>query len=228
MGETLTQSEYARRIGSSRQYIRDQIHHGHIVLTSSGLVDVDQADNALISKASPGADAPTVKRIKEIRAGDVEYNLDGMSLEQLKAFASALENRANGEDVRAPAPAGNTLKDSIDLNGRMLAAKTEHLEQKARLAKMQADEAAGELVRTDEVSLAVWDIVRALRSNIQRIPARVAPVVVGMTDLKKITATMESEIDQALEDLSRAVDSLGYSADQPPGYLEDLDGEVEP
>jgi phage terminase Nu1 subunit (DNA packaging protein) len=93
--------------------------------------------------------------------------------------------------------AGNT--EALDIEE----AKRRKLASEAALSELELSKARGEVVPFSEVSKSWLSIVTAVRSRLLSIPTKLAMVVAPETDPVKIKLTLESEIAEALDELSR-------------------------
>jgi phage terminase Nu1 subunit (DNA packaging protein) len=72
----------------------------------------------------------------------------------------------------------------------------------ANLAEMKQAEMQGTLIRADAVRTAWAAKITGARDALLQIPSRVAPVLAACSDLVEVTALLEAELRQALDELS--------------------------
>lgn len=102
------------------------------------------------------------------------------------------------------------LADQDELKRRKLAAETTVAELEAAQAKREA------VLVEDVVRIVTADYMR-IRQALLQIPARVAPVVIGMDDVKEIKGYLDNEVRHVLEQLANDFDRGGresYAADE--------------
>ena len=76
-----------------------------------------------------------------------------------------------------------------------------HEAAKRELAELRLAEERGELVRRASLRRAIFDAAREVRNRLLSIPARVAPLVAGESDIVACQKLIGDEIQEALEDL---------------------------
>jgi len=81
-------------------------------------------------------------------------------------------------------------------------AKTRMHEAKADLAEMDAATRKGELVEVDEVKKEWGNILKIIQSHVLNIGPKIAPLVEGMDDARKISHIIVNECREFLTDLS--------------------------
>ncbi len=96
-----------------------------------------------------------------------------------------------------PAP---EYKEMPDEDHQMARTRREIAE--ANLAEMREAEERGTLIRVDAVRAAWAAKITGARDSLLQIPSRLAPVLAAETDLVAVTSLIESELRQALSDLS--------------------------
>jgi hypothetical protein len=80
-------------------------------------------------------------------------------------------------------------------------ARTTHETYKARIARLEYEERAGNLVSVADVRAEMFRTARQLRNRLLQIPHTIAPLCVGK-DRREIEAVLETEIIHALTELS--------------------------
>ena len=91
------------------------------------------------------------------------------------------------------------------------AARTRREIAEANLAELKEAEQQGKLIQVDAVRAAWARRLAATRDAILQIPIRVAPVLAAENSIEQVSIVLESELRQALADLSRD----GAPAGQP-------------
>lgn len=69
-------------------------------------------------------------------------------------------------------------------------------------AKLEYEEASGQLIKKADVDAAVADVVTMFRQSMEQIPYRTGPELVGK-DLDKIRAILKQDVHAALSDMER-------------------------
>lgn len=78
----------------------------------------------------------------------------------------------------------------------------------ARLAKLSFEEKSGALVRTDNVKVAWFNILRVMRDRILNMPDRMAPLLSAEDDPKKVREMLDIELRQLLDDAADAIANI--------------------
>lgn len=178
----MTQAEYARHRGCSREAVRKAIESGRI--TTFGpekLIDAVLADAQWQRNTRP-------------RAPGVAPSSAGAA----DAPAAAVRPVAAGPDPGAPAYGGGYGGEG----GSYEEARTRRELAEASIAEMKQAEMEGLLIRVDALRAAWAAKISGARDALLQIPSRVAPVLAAETDLVAVTALLEAELRQALSDLS--------------------------
>ena len=172
----ITQAEWARRRGFSRQYVGRLVKRGVVRLTD-GKVDPAQADAALAAVREPA-------RPPRRRGGPK----GGPSGEELTA------GNSGGEPLLLP--------QGGDLPTLLLKTRIKSEVERSRLLEIKAKVEAGKYVDADEVKVAAFNRARIVREALLNIPDRLAAVLAAETEAQKVHALIAAEIRQALEELT--------------------------
>lgn len=171
---TMTQADYARHRGFSRQYINRLVQAERIALDAEGRIDPAQADTALESQADPargmgddgrrppdsigetppagqGAPGPAVPSFSEVRIRREEWKTKQAELDYKKQTGELLDRR---ETIEAAITAGRKIRGSLDLVPGMAAEIT--------AAAMGAGEAGVKALLRRKVRSLEEDIAAAL------------------------------------------------------------------
>ena len=102
-----------------------------------------------------------------------------------------------------PPKAGRTPRtEQNDAYTILAKAKAKNETYKAQLAELQYKQASGELIRVDEAK-AVWaEEVQRVKNKLLHLPARVAPTILGMEELREVERALRDAIIEALDALS--------------------------
>lgn len=82
-------------------------------------------------------------------------------------------------------------------------ARTLSQQYKAALLKIELDRATGKLLDADDVRKAAFDKGRQVRDAILNIPDRISAILAAECSQSRVTAILDKELKQALEELSR-------------------------
>jgi len=171
----VSQAEYARRRGVSRQYIGQMVAKGVIALQDRR-VDVAQADAALASMREPARPQRRVNPKSEPASPTVNAKIEPPALPQ----------------------------GGGDLPTLLLKTRIKSEVEKAKLLEIKARVEAGKYVDADDVRSAAFNKARVVRDGLLNIPERLAAVLAAETDAGRIHALLNQEIRAALEELSGA------------------------
>ncbi len=125
--------------------------------------------------------------LKALREGRIEANADG-SIDRERADAAWDANTR-------PRPHRNGSPTVAESNRALMDAK-------AGLARLELRRRRGDLVSLTSVESAVFEACRRVRERLHGIPARLAPVVAGLSDVDACFVVVEVEINHALDELS--------------------------
>lgn len=175
----VSQAEYARQRGVSRQYIGQMVAKGVIVLKDRK-VDTDQADAALAAVREPARPERRATPKSEPAPKPIIPATDLPALPQ--------GGGAGGGDLP-------TL---------LLKTRIKSEVEKAKLLEIKARVEAGKYVDADEVKVAAFNKARVARDALMNIPERLAAVLAAETDAARVHAMLTNEIRAALEDLTGA------------------------
>lgn len=188
MTKLISQAEYARRRGVSRQYVSRLVRDGVIAL-HDGKIDPASADAALAARRDP---ARPVRR----KAGGSEAELSQTQ------EPSAGDAPTPSETVRLPGGAGG------DLPKMLLKTRIKSELEKGRLLEIKARVEAGKYVDADEVKVAAFNKARIVRDGLLNIPDRVASMLAAETDEHKVHELLSMEIRAVLEELTGGAERI--------------------
>jgi len=176
----ITQAEWARRRGFSRQYVRRLVQKG-LVRLIDGKVDPAQADEALDAVREP---ARAVRRTSPVQAEPAKQ--DTMSASRSAASSPEPVSFPHGGDLPTL-----LLKTRIKIEA-----------DRGKLLELKAKVEAGKYVDADEVKVAAFNKGRVTRDNLLNIPDRLSGILAAETDAAKVHALLSAEMRQALKDLT--------------------------
>ena len=172
----ITQAEWARRRGFSRQYVGRLVKRG-VVRLDDGKLDPEEADAALAALREP---ARQPRRTAGSRA---EHSR-----------RQPTDSSTGGGPISVP--------QGGDLPTLLLKTRIKSEVERARLLEIKAKVEAGKYVDADEVKVAAFNRARIVRDALLSIPDRLAAVLAAETETPKVHALIAAEIRQALEELT--------------------------
>jgi hypothetical protein len=110
-----------------------------------------------------------------------------------------------------------TSDDPTDTRDRYNKWNADLVEQKARLAKIRADEAEGKLVDRDEVKQTVFTALRALRDDVLAIPDRYTGQIAGIMGVSNTHQVRDLLRESVIASLEKAEQTLRRVAGEVDG-----------
>lgn len=89
-----------------------------------------------------------------------------------------------------------------DKRPRFIDEKTEHERIKKEKAALELAEMQGELHRSEDVEAVMNDMLGAFRQRIRAIPMRLAPELIGKSELNLVKGVLSVALDEALSELA--------------------------
>lgn len=180
MSRFVSQSEFAREIGVSRQYVSKLVKEGVIELVS-GKIDSEKAKEILRARREPArhskADLTPSKP------------LDDMTAEELRALRDALMD--DGDSDSAPSSPGS-LADY----------RTKYEKERSLIIEMERKTLEGTLVNIHQVEAHFHDIFATLQQTLRSLPGSMVSVVRSAKSDREAYVALRDEIDDALRDLA--------------------------
>jgi len=171
----VSQSEYARERGVSRQYVGKLIKQGKI----------------------PPFALRRVKKRVLIYSSRADKALESTSEPKLIEKPSRKRRKATQEERKATARRARVDKLSYSQ------ARTVYERYRAALKKMQFQRESAELLPAKEVAAAALSKARVVRDAILNVPDRLAPLLAAETEPHRIEAILAEELRMVLEELTR-------------------------
>jgi hypothetical protein len=192
----LSQAEWARRAGFSRQYANKLVRRG-VVRLVDGRVDPAQAAAALAALRQPAR--------PERRTGG--RDVGGRGGEDGNGAGA---DGVRPEPPRAPLPfpgggggIGNGFgAGAADLPTLLLKSRIKSEVERARLLELRARAQAGRLLPADAVEAAAFARARAVRDALLALPDRLAPLLAAEPDPARCHDLLSADIHTVLEDLA--------------------------
>lgn len=172
-----TQADFARRLGVSRPYVTQLKREGRLVLSEDGLVDAESSLARIKATEDPS------KARKASQAHPAEKNAPAATVAPAK---SEMDGMTGLEKVGGAFKLWQARKMKAD----------------AEMAEMEKAKMARDLVPRDAAEFAMDDLAAGVRSRLENLPARWAPVLAPMADLNQIQATLTELVENELRALS--------------------------
>ncbi len=190
---TLTQSEFARQAGVSRQAVNQALASGRLPAAGIGIALGEHTPKALWDlTASPNpANEARKAQFEEARLG---------------GNPTPPEKTAQTAPNSAPPPANDTLP-SLEKLSAALKVETYKLQKaKAELANIEVDKAAGALVERAEVDFVLADLGTLVRTQLEGLPDRLAgQLAAHRGDAARIHHDLDEAAHTLLADLAEAM-----------------------
>lgn len=110
------------------------------------------------------------------------------------------------------------IKDTENYNKE----KTLHERAKRQKAELQLGQMRGELHKSEVVEVVMTDMLSTIRSKLLAIPVKMAPILIGRDNISEIQEILESEIYEALKNLSEYEPELFID----DSYVEEFEEDV--
>jgi len=173
---TLTQAQYARRRGVSREAVRKAIRDGRIRLDASGRINPVAADAAWLANTDPGRSPAPAAALGS--APPLELPAD--------------EAGATGGPSQITLPDGMTYHEARALREW----------NQARMVDLQRRRLEGELVEVKKVEDAAFRAARTARDLLMALPDQLDAELAAMTDPAEVRERLARELRQVAEELA--------------------------
>ena len=173
---SLTQAEYARHRGVSRQAVLKAVRTGRIHLDPEGRIDRQQSDVAWMANSDPTRGGP--RRAGQIHGMTVVREAPGTGTRTSVGVQPLLPSLATSRAVREAC--------------------------RAKIAQLDYEERRGKLLDADRMRQAIIEVNRSTRDRMLAIPNRVAPILAAIDDAAEVRRVLAEEIRVACEELRRA------------------------
>jgi hypothetical protein len=113
--------------------------------------------------------------------------------------------QSNNVVTHIPGQPEPTTPDELadrDYHALYVKSRALHEEEKARLAKLKADEMAGAVLSADQVRLDFFDIAKTVGNAILAIPDRLANELAASTTAEHVHQVLSAELRRCLEDMA--------------------------
>ncbi|MBF0590239.1 MAG: hypothetical protein HQL53_14050 [Magnetococcales bacterium] len=186
----ISQSEWARKKGFSRQYVSKLVKKG-VVRLINGKIDPAEADTALEAVREP-ARLPQRKSVAVVTSAPASSPVPAPR----SVTGQSRSVLASGSDLPSGSPG--------DLPTMLLKARIKSEVKKASLLEIKERVEAGKYVDVDSVKVASFNRARITRNQLLKLPSRVAALVAAESDVNKVSEILTQEIQVVLESLADA------------------------
>lgn len=177
---TESRAAFARRMGWNRSSVTRAVQDGRVVLIGE-LVDVDASLEKIAALASPSAHHRAhVQQLEEQR----KTKTPGV-------MAAA---------THAPSAPDITAHESIEeLNRRLKKAEANKREHEEAITRMERETMAGNLIAREDVEFALDDFGATLRSLMENLADRLAPVIYPLQSIEETHAALAEAAQDVLQ-----------------------------
>ncbi len=154
--------------------------------------------------------------LKAIKTGRIVKEPDG-TINPAKADAAwsgntnqAQQRKKTEEPEKQSPKTTKAVTDSPPVGGGPSFAQSRAVREayNARLAKLEYEEKSGALVRTDNIKVAWFNVLRVLRDRTLNLPDRLAPLLAAESDPKVARDLLDTELRQILDDASDTIGKI--------------------
>jgi phage terminase Nu1 subunit (DNA packaging protein) len=168
----ITQAEYARQRGCSKQAVSKAVKAGRLTLID-GRIDPEIADREWARNTDPD---------QQQRGAPEQFEVT-----QQRVQASAQQPSAGERDPGDP---------------MLVEAKARTEKLRADLLEIEIREKRGELVDADQVRRVQFNLARSTRNALLALPARLAPLLAPIGDASEVERHLEAEIRKICQQLA--------------------------
>jgi hypothetical protein len=216
----MRQSEFARKIGKSRQYVHKLVKKGIIPLRDGKFIDHDEAVRLIEEYSDPHRQRQReinekkrlAKKLPSDKACSI-FDLEG-AYESIADMTEEEKERKRNElrklQEQAKSSGVEVVGQRIDVEdldvkelNRLI------LQQELRLKTAKADEAEKKVVPIDEVQRVFFSATRIIRDGMMAIAPRLAARLAATDDPHVCRTMLEEEIVGQLEGITGAISELG-------------------
>lgn len=143
---------------------------------------------------------------KAIKQGRISQTEDGKI--DLTIADQEWEQNSDPAQVKSlPIKHGTGNKDLARIGESYQKSRTLREAYNAQLAKLQFERESGKLIEVEEVKIAAYNAARITRDRLLMLPKKVAPLILGKTDLKNIEEMIKRHLIEVLDEVSHTYDS---------------------
>lgn len=176
---TETRADFARRMGWNRSSVTRAVQDGRVVL-AGGMVDVEASLEKIEALASPYA----------------HHVAHATQLQQSRQVATSPGSQSQTPPSPETVAAGESIEE---LNRRLKKAEADKREHEADMARMERETMAGNLIAREDVEFALDDFGATLRSLMENLADRLAPVVHPLQAIEETHAALSEAAQDVLQ-----------------------------
>ena len=176
-GQRVSQSEFARQNGWSRQYVAKLVQQGRIKL-EGGKIDPVAAKRVIAQLAEPST-ALREKAQEQVREKPEPSHVASVVSNQ---HQTALPQQSKTVDYAA----ARTMREAY----------------RAKMARLDFEEREGKLIDATKVKEEAFQVGRMVRDGLLAIPDRMADVLAAETDAEKVKRLLQEELETVLTQLN--------------------------
>jgi hypothetical protein len=173
---TESRADFARRMGWNRSSVTRAVKDGRVVLDGDR-VDVDASMLKINALASPSA----------------HHRAHAQQLEEDRQRKASEQGAEKPND---PEPPGESIEG---LNRRLKKAEADKREHEADMARMERETMAGNLIAREDVEFALDDFGATLRSLMENLADRLAPLVHPLQSIEETHAALSEAAQDVLQ-----------------------------
>ncbi|RZL32243.1 MAG: hypothetical protein EOP35_20405 [Rubrivivax sp.] len=208
----VSKKAFAQLYGCGKPYVSQLVKTGRLVLTANGLVDVEQSFE-LLGVTSDPSKAGVRERWAAYRAGSegagtaITAAALPVALPVAAALGEAGQLTLDEQPAAAPSPAPSEPPRSSAYHD----ARTEREQAQASMARLDLNKALGKVLEAEPTLKAVMDAHLAARSEIMKMPARLAQLVAVQKDPSVCFGLIEAECERACQRMVEAARGLSIA-----------------
>ena len=191
----VSQSEYARQSGFSRQYVNKLVRTGVIRLINKK-IDAAQADAAIEAIREPAREQRRTSK-PEVVSKPVQPPVQELPSKPIQSPAPPRH-----ADVPTSPVSDLPGKASGDLPSLLLRARIKTEVKRGNLLDLDEKVKTKQFVEAEEVKVVAFNRGRVVRDRIMNLPDRLAAILAAENDINTVRETLATELRIALEGLS--------------------------
>lgn len=208
----VTKKAFAEVYGCGKSYVSQLVKDGRLVLTDDGKVDVEKSFE-LLGVTSDPSKAGVRERWAAYRAGSegagTATGADALPVSPANPAPLGEVAQLTLDDQPAAAPAAAPAEPPR--SSAYHDARTQREQAQARMAQLDLQKALGEVLQAEPTLKAVMDAHLAARSEIMKMPARLAQLVAVQSDPSVCYRLIEAECERACQRMIEAARGLAIS-----------------
>jgi hypothetical protein len=181
---TATLREFAGYVPCKPSYVTELKKTGRLIFTEDG------------------------KRVRVVESLRLIEATKDPSKRAVAARHAAARAPAASPDADAPLGAGDESETVQPQSSEFQKSRAEREKWAAKSAQLDYERSIGKLLDAEQVEAAAASAVIVLRTNLEAMPAELAPLLVAMTDESRLRAALTERIEHALQECARQFSQL--------------------